>query len=41
VLKLPYKRVGTGTHLASGAIFATYPMWLWLGHRHARRSRAG
>jgi hypothetical protein len=41
VLKLPYKRVDTGTHLVSGAIFATYPVWLWLGHRHARRSRAG
>ena len=41
VFKLPYKRVGTGTHLASGAIFATYPLWLWLGHRHARRARPG
>jgi len=25
------------THAIAGAIFATYPMWLWLGMRHARR----
>src|SRR5687767_2533938 len=41
VLDLPYKRVGTGTHLASGAIFATYPLCLCLGHRHPRRSGPG
>ncbi len=39
VLKLPYKRVGTGTHAVSAALFASYPVWLWLGHRHARRRR--
>jgi hypothetical protein len=27
---------GTPTHLASGALFATYPFWLWLGLRHGR-----
>jgi len=25
------------THAIAGAIFATYPIWLWLGMRHARR----
>ena len=25
------------THAIAGVIFATYPIWLWLGMRHARR----
>jgi hypothetical protein len=37
VFRFPHHRVGTGTHAASAAIFATYPAWLWLGHRHGRR----
>jgi hypothetical protein len=36
VFRFPHRRNGTMTHLVSGAIFATYPLWLWLGHRHAR-----
>jgi hypothetical protein len=28
--------VGAPTHGVSAAIFATYPLWLWLGYRHAR-----
>jgi hypothetical protein len=39
VLRLPYRRVGTGTHAFSALQFATYPVWLWLGHRHGRRRR--
>jgi hypothetical protein len=37
VLKLDHKRPSTRTHAVSGAIFATYPLWLWLGYRHGRR----
>jgi hypothetical protein len=36
VLKLDPDRAGTPTHLVSGALFATYPLWLWLGLRHGR-----
>jgi hypothetical protein len=36
VLKLDPDRAGTPTHLVSGALFATYPFWLWLGLRHAQ-----
>jgi hypothetical protein len=36
VLKLDPDRAGTPTHLISGALFATYPLWLWLGLRHAQ-----
>lgn len=35
VLNLDPDRAGTPTHLVSGALFATYPFWLWLGLRHA------
>lgn len=33
VLKLDWRRAGRGTHAVSAAIFATYPLWLWLGMR--------
>jgi hypothetical protein len=36
VLRLDPDRAGTPTHLVSGALFATYPLWLWLGLRHGR-----
>ncbi|HEY6761336.1 MAG TPA: hypothetical protein VI318_17690 [Baekduia sp.] len=36
VLRLDPERAGTPTHLVSGALFATYPFWLWLGLRHGR-----
>jgi hypothetical protein len=36
VFKVDADRAGTPTHLVSGALFATYPLWLWLGLRHAR-----
>jgi hypothetical protein len=36
VLHLDAERAGTPTHLVSGALFATYPFWLWLGLRHAQ-----
>jgi len=37
VLKLDHKHPSTRTHAVSAAIFATYPLWLWLGYRHGRR----
>jgi hypothetical protein len=36
VFKLDPDAAGTNTHLLSGALFATYPLWLWLGLRHGR-----
>ena len=36
VLRLDWRNAGTPTHVASAAIFATYPVWLWLGMRHRR-----
>jgi hypothetical protein len=37
VLKLDWQDAGPATHAVSAAIFATYPLWLWLGIRHGRR----
>jgi hypothetical protein len=39
VLRLDARRAGTGTHLISGAIFATYPYWLLRGLRAGRAGR--
>ena len=36
VLRFDAERAGRGTHAISAAIFATYPLWLWLGLRHGR-----
>ena len=36
VFRMDPDNAGTPTHLASGALFATYPFWLWLGLRHGR-----
>ena len=37
ILRLDDRKTGTVTHAVSAAILATYPFWLWLGHRHQRR----
>ena len=37
VLSIDETRVGRPTHVVSALIFATYPLWLWLG----MRQRAG
>ena len=37
VLKLDHQRPSTRTHAVSAAIFATYPLWLYLGYRHGQR----
>ena len=37
VLKLDHRRPGPRTHAVSAVLFATYPLWLWLGWRDGRR----
>jgi hypothetical protein len=37
VLRMDPERAGPRTHAVSALIFATYPLWLWLGLRSARR----
>ena len=37
VLRLDWRRVSARTHVVSALIFATYPIWLWLGMRDGRR----
>lgn len=39
VLRIDARAAGRRTHLLSTLIFATYPFWLALGIRHARRAR--
>jgi hypothetical protein len=39
VLRLPHRRPTATMHAVAAALFATYPLWLWLGHRHGRRAR--
>jgi hypothetical protein len=37
VFHFDHRRAGARTHLISAALFATYPLWLRLGERAARR----
>jgi hypothetical protein len=37
VLRIDHRNAGPVTHAASAALFATYPLWLWLGWKHGRR----
>ena len=37
VLKLHHRNPGTRTHAAAAALFATYPLFMWLGLRHGSR----
>ena len=39
VFRFDHRNAGPGTHAVAAAIFATYPLWLWLGHRSGRRAR--
>ncbi|MHB8491711.1 MAG: hypothetical protein ACYDA6_05795 [Solirubrobacteraceae bacterium] len=38
VFGFDWRRPSRRTHALATAIFATYPLWLWLGMRHARRN---
>ena len=40
VLRLEHRRLSARAHALAAAIFATYPVWLWLGLRQQRRSRS-
>lgn len=37
VLRIDSGRIGPRGHRIAAALFATYPLWLWLGYRHGRR----
>jgi hypothetical protein len=37
VFRFDHRNPGRVTHAVSAAIFATYPLWLWLGWRDGRR----
>lgn len=37
VFGFDWRKPNARTHAIAGAIFATYPLWLWRGMRHARR----
>lgn len=37
VLRIDAGHAGTPTHAVSAALFASYPLWLWVGWRHGRR----
>jgi hypothetical protein len=41
VLRVDTEQVGRRGHRVAAALFATYPLWLWLGYRHGRQARAG
>jgi hypothetical protein len=34
VLHFDHRHAGPRTHAASALIFATYPLWMWLGLKH-------
>jgi hypothetical protein len=37
VFGIDHRRAGWRVHAAAALLFATYPWWLWLGERSARR----
>jgi hypothetical protein len=37
VFRFDHRDAGHPTHAASAVLFASYPLWLWLGWRHGRR----
>ncbi len=39
VFGFEHRHVGRRVHLLAALAFATYPWWLWLGERAARRGR--
>ena len=40
LLRIDAHRAGFRTHAIAAAIFATYPLWLWLGLRAERRKNS-
>ncbi len=39
VFRFDHRNAGPITHAISAALFATYPLWLWLGYRRGRAAR--
>lgn len=39
LLRLDFREVSRRTHVVSALIFATYPLWLWLGMRRRPSAR--
>ena len=37
VFRFDHEHAGPATHAAAAALFASYPLWLWLGWRQGRR----
>jgi hypothetical protein len=37
VLHIDHERAGRRTHAIAAALFAAYPLCLWLGYKHGRR----
>jgi len=37
-LRVDTRRSGPRMHLLAAIVFATYPLWLWLGWAHGRRA---
>ena len=37
VFRFDHRNAGPATHAASAALFASYPLWLWLGWRDGTR----
>ena len=35
-LRVDTRRLGRRTHVLAALVFATYPLWLWLGWAHGR-----
>ena len=40
VFRFQWRRRSRRTDVVAAVIFATYPLWLWLGIRNARRRKA-
>ena len=41
VFRIDHRRAGPRTHVIAALLFATYPLWLRLGERSARRRPSG
>jgi hypothetical protein len=37
-LRVDTRKAGPRMHVLAAAVFATYPLWLWLGWTHGRRA---
>lgn len=40
LLRVDTEKIGPRGHRVAAVLFATYPLWLWLGYRRGRQARA-